>query len=124
MAASTLVEAFAANDTARYFACFSHDATFVLHTEPDVMWDRDSYLARWRSWEADGFHVQACQSVDGRVQLLGPDTAAWIHQVRTQLAGVAGVQHERETIIFHRADGRWLAVHEHLSPGPPPKDQP
>ncbi len=25
---------------------------------------------------------------------------------------------ERETIIFHRYDSDWLAVHEHLSPEP------
>jgi hypothetical protein len=25
---------------------------------------------------------------------------------------------ERETIVFHRRDGQWIAVHEHLSPRP------
>ena len=31
-AAADLVAAFASNDTARYFACFSEDATFLFHT--------------------------------------------------------------------------------------------
>jgi ketosteroid isomerase-like protein len=35
-------------------------------------------------------------------------------------AGATSVLHERETIVFHRQDdGRWLAVHEHLSAAPP-----
>ncbi|MBJ7279657.1 MAG: hypothetical protein JHD08_03635 [Candidatus Nanopelagicales bacterium] len=25
---------------------------------------------------------------------------------------------ERETIVFHQVSGKWIAVHEHLSPMP------
>ena len=33
--------------------------------------------------------------------------------------GEAMTNHERETIVFaHQPDGRWLAIHEHLSPLP------
>ena len=42
------------------------------------------------------------------------------HTVRTTLAEGEGsvVTGERETIVFALRDGRWLGVHEHLSPDP------
>lgn len=52
-----------------------------------------------------------------RVQDLG-DAAVFTHDVRTRVRMPAGEEtlHERETIVFAREeDGRWLAVHEHLS---------
>ena len=49
------------------------------------------------------------------------DTAVLTHSVRTTVSTSAGREElrERETIVFHRcAEGRWLAVHEHLPPAP------
>jgi len=64
--------------------------------------------------------VTACESSAVRIQRVG-DVAVFIHDVRTEVSTRAGAQTslERETIVFARQeDGRWLAVHEHLSPTP------
>jgi ketosteroid isomerase-like protein len=64
--------------------------------------------------------VLGCETTDTVVQVLG-DTAVLTHRVRTTVATHEGedVLHERETIVFARQDdGRWLGVHEHLSPAP------
>ena len=48
--------------------------------------------------------------------------AIFSHDVATRLRiqGTESLNHERETIVFRREQqqGRWLAVHEHLSPTP------
>ena len=48
------------------------------------------------------------------------DVAILTHLVRTEISTKKGDEtlRERETIVFHRRDGRWIAVHEHLSPQP------
>lgn len=115
-AAAELVQAFASNDTARYFASFSGDATFVFHTLPRPLYTRAEYEAVWAQWQAEGFAVLECQSSNGHVSLHG-DVAIFIHDVSTRLR-IAGEElqcEERETIVFHYRDGRWLACHEHLS---------
>jgi uncharacterized protein (TIGR02246 family) len=118
-AADALVGAFAAHDRDAYFAAFSPQATFVFHTCPRVLGSRAEYEAEWAAWEADGFHVNACASLERRIDIVGEDVAVLTHQVRTHLAGADEVMRERETIVFRReADGRWRAVHEHLSPDP------
>jgi hypothetical protein len=40
------------------------------------------------------------------------------HEVESsvEFAGEVSTVHERETIVFVRNEGRWHAVHEHLSP--------
>ncbi|HEX9706745.1 MAG TPA: nuclear transport factor 2 family protein, partial [Steroidobacteraceae bacterium] len=55
------------------------------------------------------------------MQLHG-DTAVFTHSVRTGISTNQGESTllERETIIFHHRNGRWVAVHEHLSPLPEP----
>jgi ketosteroid isomerase-like protein len=125
-AAAELVAAFAAHDTDRYFAAFAADATFLFHTEPRFLVGRAAYEDRWRSWEAAGFRVLGCRTRDTEVHLVGEGLAVLTHRVRTRLAGegtaagaAGGELRERETVVFRRApDGRWLAVHEHLSPEP------
>ena len=118
-AADALLEAFASHDRAAYFAAFAPDATFLFHTAPEVLASRAAYEREWAAWEADGFHVEACETTDRRIDLVTPDVAVLTHRVRTRLAGVDAVQRERETIVFRRGDhGSWLAVHEHLSPDP------
>jgi ketosteroid isomerase-like protein len=118
-AAESLIGAFAGHDPERYFAAFAPEATFIFHNVPQVLGSRAAYEQLWRSWEADGFHVRSCVSSDARIQLVGVDVAVFTHHVTTALDGVDAVQRERETIVLERqADGRWLGVHEHLSPLP------
>lgn len=120
-AADACVAAFGRHDRDAYFACFAPDATFVFHTTPGVLVGRAAWEAEWdRLVAEDGFRVLACASSDRRVQLVG-DAAVFSHRVHTTAAfgGETVESDERETIVFARdADGRWLAVHEHLSPTP------
>lgn len=115
-AAADLVDAFASNDTARYFACFSEDATFLFHTLAHPLLSRDAYETLWAQWQAEGFAVLACQSSNAQVSLQG-EVAIFMHDVVTHIR-IAGQEHrlaERETIVFKRQGERWLACHEHLS---------
>jgi len=118
-AADRLVAAFSSHDRDAYFSCFAPDATFLFHTSPELLGSRASYEQEWAMWEADGFHVDGCDTRDRRIDLVAPDVAVLTHRVRTRLAGVPEVQRERESIVFRRTpDGTWLAVHEHLSADP------
>jgi uncharacterized protein (TIGR02246 family) len=120
-AAAALVAAFGAHDSAGYFGSFSSDATFLFHTTPGLLGSRAAYEVEWAAWEAAGFRVLSCVSSDQHVQALGPDVAVFTHAVRTRTRDGDGDHDfaERETIVFRReADGRWLGVHEHLSPAP------
>jgi ketosteroid isomerase-like protein len=118
-AAEALLRSFAAHDREGYFAAFAPDATFVFHNHPAVLFSRADYERTWREWEAEGFHVDGCESVDRRFALVAPDVVIMTHRVRTRLAGVTETQHERETIVFRREPaGDWLAIHEHLSQDP------
>ncbi|MGY1600790.1 YybH family protein [Geodermatophilus sp. SYSU D00815] len=120
-AGAALVDAFGRNDLPAYFACFAPDATFLFHTADRLLTSTEEYRRLWQRWEAeDGFRVLDCATTDTRVQVHG-DVAVLTHAVRTTVSTTAGqeVLQERETIVFSRAaDGRWLAVHEHLSPAP------
>jgi ketosteroid isomerase-like protein len=121
-AAERLVAAFGAGRVEEYFACFAPDATFVFYTTPDRLQSRESYRALWRRWEAeDGFRVVSCESSNPLIALLGDDAAVFVHDVATLVATSAGEESlaERETIVFARRDGTWLAVHEHLSSAVP-----
>lgn len=118
-AAAELVAAFAAHDTDRYFSAFAPDATFLFHTSPRLFASREEYWAEWLRWEADGFRVLGCHTLDTQVQVAGDAVAVLTHRVRTRLHGAAEELRERETVVFRREPGgRWLAVHEHLSPEP------
>ncbi|POG01647.1 DUF4440 domain-containing protein [Pseudomonas putida] len=115
-AAAELVAAFASNDTARYFACFSDDATFLFHTLAQPLLSRRAYEDLWAQWQAEGFAVLGCESSNVQVSLQG-DVAIFMHDVATHIR-TAGEEHplaERETIIFRRHGEQWLACHEHLS---------
>jgi ketosteroid isomerase-like protein len=120
-AAERLVTAFAAGRIDDYFDCFAADATFVFHTTPERLESRAAYRSLWQRWVTeDGFRVLACESSNPLITSLGPDAAVFVHDVATRVATDAGQEalRERETIVFARRDGRWLAVHEHLSPAP------
>jgi ketosteroid isomerase-like protein len=87
-----------------------------------VLASRAAYEAEFAQWERDGFRVLECISRDQRVQIAG-DAAVFTHRVSTRAlsGGEEVVTDERETIVFQRdPDGRWLAIHEHLSPTPLP----
>lgn len=115
-AAADLVAAFASNDTARYFACFSEDATFLFHTLPQPLLSRRAYEDLWAQWQAEGFAVLGCVSSNVQVRLQG-EVAIFMHDVATRIR-IAGEEQqlaERETIVFRRQGERWLACHEHLS---------
>jgi uncharacterized protein (TIGR02246 family) len=120
-AADALVSAFGRSDLDAYFACFADDATFLFHTTDRLLRSTDEYRQEWVRWAAeDGFRVLGCDTTDTVVQVVG-DTAVLTHRVRTTVTTHQGRSelHERETIVFARQDdGRWLAVHEHLSPAP------
>lgn len=122
-AAAAIVDAFGRHDPKKYFSHFAPDATFVFHTTLKRLNTRAEYEAEWATWEKeDGFRVRSCKSSDQRVQILG-DVAVFTHSVQTELStkqGPSTVQ-ERETIVFHRRGGKWVAVHEHLSPLPTPQ---
>ncbi|MDH4441835.1 MAG: nuclear transport factor 2 family protein [Rhizobium sp.] len=117
-AANALVAAFGRHDSKAYFDAFAPEATFVFYNLDRTLANRAEYEAEWALWERrDGFKVTACRSTERSVQVLG-DVAIFTHRVETEvsLGGEAMINHERETIVFARqADGRWLAVHEHLS---------
>lgn len=120
-AADALVGAFASGDSAAYFACFAPEATFVFHTTPQRLGSRAAYEALWEKWvEGDGFAVVSCESSHQHVQVLGPDAAVFAHDVATviEVGGGREDQSERESIVFARREGVWMAVHEHLSPTP------
>jgi uncharacterized protein (TIGR02246 family) len=120
-AAERLVAAFGSGQLDDYFACFTDDATFLFHNTPERLESVDAYRRLWDRWVHEhDFRVTGCISSGVRVQILG-DAAVFLHDVITDVMTRAGAEtlHERETIIFARqGDGRWLAVHEHLSPAP------
>ena len=120
-AADLLVAAFGAHDAAAYFAAFAPGATFLFHSSPELLGSRAEYEAEWANWVSDGFHVEGCDTLDRRIDVVAPGVAVMTHRVRTRLSGVDEVQCERETIVFVRDDdGAWRAVHEHLSTDPNP----
>jgi uncharacterized protein (TIGR02246 family) len=120
-AAERLVSAFGSNDLDAYFGCFADDATFLFHTTDRLLGSTEEYRREWARWVAeDDFRVVDCRTTDTVVRVLG-EVAVLTHRVRTTVATTEGeaVLTERETIVFARQpDGRWLAVHEHLSPAP------
>jgi uncharacterized protein (TIGR02246 family) len=120
-AAASLVEAFGHHDTEGYFASFAPDATFLFYTHDTPLRSREEYRQLWSGWETEGFRVLSCASSDQHVQELAENVAVFTHRVHTSVRTGEDEESldERETIVFRREDdGRWLAVHEHLSPTP------
>ncbi|WP_406463075.1 nuclear transport factor 2 family protein [Streptomyces sp. NBC_01622] len=116
-AADALVAAFAEGRIDDYFGAFAPDASFVFHTTPQRLGSTAEYRALWQRWvDEDGFRILGCTSSAQLIQPFG-DTAVFSHDVETRIATDSGEEtvQERETIVFARADGGWVAVHEHLS---------
>ncbi|AUF96866.1 DUF4440 domain-containing protein [Pseudomonas sp. 02C 26] len=118
-AAKALISVFGAHDTAAYFAGFSEDASFIFYYEDKPLRDLNAYRKEWKRWEDDhDFAVKGCRSLNQIVQFVTPDVAVFLHDVETDIVydGTLNTRFERETILFRQQpDGRWLAVHEHLS---------
>lgn len=120
-AAAALVADFGRSDRDAYFSHFAPSASFIFYPEAERLTSRAAYEQVWDSWvENDGFRVVSCVSAGGRVQMLGDEAAVFAHDVTTVVSagGQEDTVNERETIVFQFIDGRWLAVHEHLSPAP------
>lgn len=118
-AVDDLIDSFGRHDRDAYFECFAPDATFLFHGSPMRLESRDEYEALWLEWETTGgFQVVSCVSTNQRIQIFG-ETAVFSHDVRTELtmAGETSTIGERESIIMHFANNRWLCIHEHLSLG-------
>ena len=116
-----LVAAFGRGDLPAYFGAFHRDASFLFYTTPRRLEGVDAYRTEWERWASvDGFEVFDCRTFDTHVEVWS-DVAIVTHAVATRSRTHAGAAetHERETIVLQRqADGRWLAIHEHLSPAP------
>jgi ketosteroid isomerase-like protein len=118
-AAAKIVDDFGNHRTADYIFGFAADATFMFYTHTERLNSRAEYESLWASWEKDdGFRVHGCRSRDQRVQVLGESAAVFTHFVESdvEFAGEVSTITERETIVFERRNGSWVAVHEHLSP--------
>lgn len=118
-AAAAIVDDFGHHRTAEYFAGFAEDATFLFYTHTGRLDSRADYEALWASWETnDGFRVHGCRSRAQQVQIIGDSAAVFTHFVESdvEFGGEVATVRERETIVFERRNGSWLAIHEHLSP--------
>lgn len=116
-AANRLVDAFSRHDTEAYFGAFAEDASFIFHNLDRVLASREAYRSEWQLWEIrDGFKVLGCRSSDQFVQMAG-DVAVFTHKVETDVSvgGETITNLERETVVFRREGGQWVAFHEHLS---------
>lgn len=115
-AASEIVAAFAATDTARYFSAFSVDASFVFHPEPRRLNSRAEYERLWASWVSSGWRVVECRSTEQLAQVF-PGGAVFSHTVHTTTETQDSQESyaERETIVFRVEGDELIAIHEHLS---------
>ena len=80
------------------------------------------YRAAWDAWTEKMGHLPVPASVETTVmslQMLG-DTAVLVHSIESREGtDTEETEREIETIVFGRQpDGRWLIVHQHLSPQP------
>jgi ketosteroid isomerase-like protein len=81
------------------------------------------YRAGWDAWTASAGDLAVPLSVETRVMSVHVrgDTAVLVHSIESRQRTDAGEETEREieTIVFGRQPGgRWLVVHQHLSPQP------
>lgn len=118
-AVARLVSAFGDGRLEDYFGSFHPDCSFIFHTTEQRLGSVEEYRELWRRWvHEDGLEVLGCRTGNTSVQLWG-EVAVVTHDVDTRVRTNDGEEDlsERETIVLARqADGRWLAVHEHLSP--------
>jgi ketosteroid isomerase-like protein len=120
-AVAAIVAAFGEGRLDDYFASFRPDTSFIFYTAPHRLDTVQEYRDLWQRWvEEDGFRVVSCQTHDTDIREHG-DIAIVTHSVTTVVSTNDGEDtvRERETVVLERQpDGRWLGVHEHLSPMP------
>lgn len=111
-----LMKAFSEANTDEYFDCFHAEASFVFPGE-SVLESRAAYRSAWLRWQHEGVRFTDVVADDVRVRVIGT-TAVVTHRIQTtvEAEGETSVDRERETIVFSKVGGRWLAIHEHLSP--------
>jgi ketosteroid isomerase-like protein len=116
-----LVSAFREGRWDDKFACFVPEATVV----DGAQWfgSLDEYRSAWERWAAEQDVLPVPLSVDTRIMKLQmlDQAAVLTHSIDSRERTDAGEEtvHEVETIVFGRQpDGRWLIVHQHLSPQP------
>jgi ketosteroid isomerase-like protein len=101
------------------FACFAQEATVVDGGR--CFGSLEEYRDEWNRWAAEQDALPVPLSVDTRImklQMLG-QAAVLTHYIDSRERTDAGVEmvHGVETIVFGKQpDGRWLIVHQHLSP--------
>ena len=118
-AAAAIVDDFGHHRNSQYFAGFDTVATSMFYTLTEPLNSRAEYETLWAQWEAnDGFRVHGCRSSKQKVQELGDSAAVFTHLVESdvEFGGEVSTITERETIVFEKRAGAWVAVHEHLSP--------
>jgi ketosteroid isomerase-like protein len=116
-----LVAAFREGRWQDKFASFAEEATVV----DGGRWfgSLDEYRSAWNRWAAQHDVLPVPLSVDTRIMKLQmlDQAAVLTHSIesRERTDGGEETVHEVETIVFGRQpDGRWLIVHQHLSPKP------
>ncbi len=117
--AANLVGHFGSARVKEYFECFSESADFIFYTHTERLKSRKAYEDLWKTWEIDmNFKVLSCTSTNQDVRLVGDEVAIFTHNVSTEVSTNDGVDSvlERETIVFELINGKWIAIHEHLSP--------
>jgi len=117
--AADLIGHFGSARVKEYFECFSQSADFIFYTHTERLKSRKAYEVLWKTWEAEmNFKVLLCTSTNQDIKLVGNVVAIFTHDVSTDISTNDGLYTvaERETIVFELVDGKWIAIHEHLSP--------
>jgi len=114
-----LVSAFREGRWDEKFVSFADEATVV----DGGRWfgSLNEYRDAWNRWAATHETLPVPASVETRVlkvQMLG-DVAVLTHSIESRERSDDGeeTEHEVESIVFAKQpDGRWLVVHQHISP--------
>ena len=124
-AAAALVADFGRSDRDAYFSHFAPSASFIFYPEAERLTSRAAYEQDRDLLRADRDPIHPARIYGDLLprltpQMLGDEAAVFAHDVTTVVSagGQEDTVNERETIVFQFIDGRWLAVHEHLSPAP------
>ena len=106
--------AYAANDLAKYFACYDDSASLVFYNERTTI---PAYRTMW----TESIKKEPIESVtisDMNIRALGEDTAVASYQlvVKTHHPGSASTEeHAFETDVWSKVGGTWKITHVHFS---------
>ncbi len=122
-AADRLIAAYGNWDIEAYLAFFAPDVRLIFYHDARIFDSRAAWATELAKLDSEGYKILSCTSTNQHVDVYG-EVAIFTHDVTTvelSVSGSKGMLKERETIIFKlQEDGRWLAVHEHLSGKPSP----